>query len=73
MNFPGDLTDDEKQESFEELRLKALAKWGEQRTLALEDSLRDASAAVARLDLLRFSRDDSPAFYLHETVPNANE
>ncbi len=69
MKFPGDLTDEERQEAFDRLRERAVEALGEERATAIEVSLWKASEAVARLDPLRFSRDDSPAFYLHETAP----
>lgn len=70
MKFPGDLTEEEEQQAFEALREISVKRWGEQRTVAIERSLRHAGAAVARLERLRFSRDDAPGFYLHETVPD---
>ena len=68
MRFPGDLTDEERQQAFEKMRAEAVERWGEQRAQAIENSLKDASAAVASLDRLRFSRDEAPGFYLHETA-----
>ncbi len=68
MRFPGDLTDEERQQAFEKMHKEAVERWGEQRAQALAGSIRDASSAVARLERLRFSRDDAPGFYLHETA-----
>lgn len=73
MKFPGDLTDEERQQAFEKLRDVAVEKWSEARALAIEESLNEAAAAIARLDRLRFSRDDAPGFYLHETTGNESE
>lgn len=68
MKFPGDLTDEERQQAFEKMRELAANRWSESRAQAIENSLRDASAAVARLERLRFSRDEAPGFYLHEAA-----
>ena len=69
MEFPGDLTVEERQAAYEKLREQAVERWGEERAAAIQSSLAEAAAAVARLDRLRFSRDDAPGFYLHEAAP----
>ncbi len=69
MEFPGDLTAEEKQTAFDKLRALAVEKWGEERASAIEPSLRSAAVSVARLGRLGFSRDDAPGFFLHETAP----
>lgn len=68
MNYPGDLTNEERQQVFEKLREQSVGRWGEHRTAAIESSLKSASASVERLDRLRFSRDEAPGFYLQETA-----
>lgn len=69
MPEPGDASEDAKQWEFDRLQRLATEKWGADRAAAIEPSLRQAAASIARLELLRFSRDDAPAFYLHETAP----
>lgn len=70
MNYPGDLTEEERQQAFEKLREQSVAKWGEHRTVAIETSLKSVSTSIERLDRLRFSRDEAPGFFLHETARN---
>lgn len=71
MTFPGDLTEDERQLAFERLRVRAAETLGEERAAEIEESLRAMATSIARLERLRFSRDDAPGFYLHETLPEA--
>ena len=66
MEIPGDPTPEERQEAFERLHERAVEAWGAERAAALEQSLRDASLAITRLERVRFSRDDAPGFYLKE-------
>ncbi len=68
MKFPGDLTGEELEAAYQQLRERSVERWGEQRTAEIERDLRNTAAAIARLERLRFSRDDAPAFYLHETT-----
>ena len=69
MRFPGDATERELEQAFAHLRETSVARWGEARTTAIESVLRDAGAAIVRLDRVRFAREDAPGFYLHETLP----
>ncbi len=68
MKFPGDLTEEERHEAFDQLRKIAVEHWGEKRATLIESSLVEASVAIARLNRLHFSRDDAPGFFLHETA-----
>ena len=72
MPEPGDATDRAKQQQFERLQRLAKEKWGADRAEVIEPSVKQAAASIARLELLRFSRDDAPGFYLHETAPDPN-
>jgi hypothetical protein len=67
MDIPGDPTPQEREEAFERLHERAVETWGAERALALEESLRQTSLAIIRLQKIRFSRNDAPGFYLHET------
>ncbi|MDA0232367.1 MAG: hypothetical protein O3B04_09735 [Chloroflexi bacterium] len=69
MDFPGDLTPAQRQEAFERLHSRAAELWGVERAAALEQSLREASVAIARLASVRFSRTEAPGFYLQEPPP----
>ncbi len=69
MTEPGDATEEAKALELEKLRQAAAQSWGSERAEAIEPALVKAAASIARLDLLQFSRDDAPAFYLHETEP----
>ena len=72
MEMPGDLTSEEHQQIFERLRQHALEIWGADRTSEIESNLRTAALSVGRLERLRFSRDESPGFYLSEKSLAAN-
>lgn len=66
MPEPGDASEEAKAEQLLRLHRLAVEKFGEERAAAVESSLKQAAASIARLELLRFSRDDSPAFYLQD-------
>ena len=68
MGIPGDPTPEEQEETFRRLRERAVEMWGAERAAAIEESLRSANLAIARLERVRFSRDDVPGFYLHEAA-----
>ena len=69
MNIPGDPTSEEREEAYEQLHQRAVEMWGAGRAAGIEESLRAASLAIARLERVRFSRNDVPGFYLHESRP----
>lgn len=66
MRIPGDPSPEELQIVFEQLHERACQRWGAERAAVLEQSLRDASLAIARLERVRFALNDAPGFYLQD-------
>ena len=56
--------DEARERSYLKLREASVDRWGEERTAEIEETLRKASDAIARVSLFKFDHSDAPGFFL---------
>lgn len=64
VSYPGDLTPEQRSVWTERFRDVAEQKWGAERADAIDATLRKVAVAVGRLDAIKLTPTDAPAFFL---------